>query len=91
MTQATKIIDLQKFTRLPLSVISFADKIFPNIRVTTPHKGIVEVKLKETHYPFFFGSVNQTDKNSQQVLNELYKLEEESIDYLVKQWLDNKQ
>lgn len=77
---------LQELTRLPLSVVELTNSMFPDIHVNTPHKGTVIIKLKQKHYPFLFGSVTQTDKDSGEVLREIYKLEHEACDYLIEQW-----
>jgi len=82
--------NLQEYIKLPLKVIAVGDKMFPDVIVTTPHKGDVQIKLKTTHYPFIFGSVTQTDKDVREVLKELFKIENESKDYLLNEWLNKK-
>lgn len=79
-------INLSEYTKLPVRVIAVADKMLPDVLVRTPHRGHVQVSLKKEHYPFIFGSVTQTDKHAIEVLQELDKLEAESIDYLIAEW-----
>lgn len=78
--------NLQQFTFLPLRVVEFADRLFPDVMVTTPHKGNVQVKLKEEHYPFIFGSTTQTERHCVEVVAELRNLEQDSVDFLISEW-----
>lgn len=87
---------IESLTTLPIEIVYVGSSQIPDIRVKTPHKGNTTIRLKETHYPFLFGSVSQTDKDSQEVISEIKRLESEARDYLLNEWVektlqDNKQ
>jgi len=81
-----KTVNLQKYTRLPLQIVNVATKMLPSVFIITPHNGTVEIKLKETHYPFIFGSVTQPDKSAQQIIVQIKNIEDEAIEYLIGEW-----
>ncbi len=82
--------NLQEYTRLPIKAVQSEGVIFPDIIITTPHKGDVVIKLKERHIPFMFGSATQTDRNIDEVIRDIQNIEKESMEYLFTQWLQNK-
>jgi len=85
----TKIIPLEKYTRLPIRVVEVAQRLFPDIVILTPHKGNVVLKLKEKHIPFLFGSVTETTKSSDEIIKSIVEIEESSKDYLLKKWIES--
>ena len=80
-------MNIQDVIKLPIVVINRPDSAYPDVIVKTPHKGEVTVKLKETHYPFLFGSVTQIERYNEVVLRELYNIENDAKDFLLKQWV----
>lgn len=82
----TKKLDLQQFTKLPLEVVEVASRPLPDLIVMTPHRGKVEIKLKEEMHPLF-GSVTQVDKHSKKIIQEIAKLEREAKNHLLDNWL----
>ncbi len=78
------------YTKLPAHIVEVAGKQLPDIRVDTPHKGIVTVKLTQKHYPFLFGSATQTDRYSEDVVRDLYRLETEATDFLLEKWKEGR-
>lgn len=88
-TPATSVlaVNLQEFTKLPINVVAVADKVLPDVYISTPHKGRVSIRLKEEHYPFLFGSVTQTDRHAPHVISDIRKLDEEAKDFLLTNWL----
>lgn len=80
-------MDIQKLTKLPISVIEIAGKTTQSIIVITPHKGNVAIELKDTHYPFLFGSVTQTDKSIEEIIGKIRDLEIESFHFFIDKWL----
>lgn len=88
MAEITPIINLQKYTRLPLSVIQVADKQFPTVIVKTP-TGETAIDLKETSYSLF-GGLNVKEKSVVEVIEEIHELEVEAKNFLLNQWLSKK-
>ena len=86
---ATLTNNLERITILPITVYEIQGVHLPSIVISTPHRGEVEVKLKETHYPFLFGSVSQIEKGSEQVIQEIKEIEKESINFLLEEWVQN--
>lgn len=87
---STLIIKLQEYTSLPLKVVDIADRRLPDVIVSTPHRGDVDVALKEEHYPFLFGSVSQTERHAYEVIAELRELERDAKDFLLAKWLKSR-
>jgi hypothetical protein len=73
-----KTIKLQDFTRLPVHEIVAADKGLPDILVTTPHKGMVNIKLTSESHGFFSGRI-QIAKHADDIVSELQNLEQEEL------------
>lgn len=87
MAKVTQVF-LQDCTKLPIKTIQIADKMLPNVIVSTPHRGDVEINIKKKHYPFLFGSATETDRSATEVMRDLWKLEEDSKDYLLNNWIE---
>lgn len=83
-------VDLQQYTKLPLKVVNVTGRTLPDIIIETPHDGENIIKLKKEHFPFLFGSVTQTDKHLGEIISQIRKIEEDSINYLIDQWIINK-
>lgn len=79
------IIDLQKFTKLPLEQIEVGDRPHTDIIVNTPHKGKVTIETKGESYGIFGGGF-QYEKHLKQILPQIGKLENEAFDYFIEQW-----
>ncbi len=86
MDKSFEIQAIEKIVKLPIRIVTFADKPFNSVFVKTP-MGEKEVSFKEKHYPFLFGSTTETEKSLHTILEELKKLEEESRDYLLEAWI----
>lgn len=81
-------INLQNFTKLPIKVINVGGKPLPDLIIQTPF-GDREIKLKEEHYPFIFGSVTQTEKHASVVVKEILEIDREVKEKLLDEWLNN--
>jgi len=79
---------LQKLTLLPIQVLQITISLNQKLLVTTPHKGIVEIMLKDRQVPMF-GSPTEFDKNFEQIISQIKQLEKESTTYLLNKWKDN--
>lgn len=77
---------IQDFTRLPVHEIICQDKFLPDLLISTPHKGMVAIKLTEEHRGFFSGS-QQIDRHIDEIVSQIQKLESEASDYLFNKWL----
>lgn len=82
-------INLQEMTDLPLKEIVVITSSNNKILVQTPHKGEVELKLTDIHYPFLFGSVTQTERDLGEIIGQIRILENESYKFLIKKWKEN--
>lgn len=82
----TENINYNSYTRLPSKVLMKADKTNPVIEVITPHKGVVFVEIKEIDKGMF-RRATEVDKKTNEVIKELWKLEDDAKDYLLNKWL----
>lgn len=80
-------IDLQHFTRLPLKSVLRSNSFFSELLVTTPHKGVVIVPVKELKHGLF-SAPRQIDRNLDSVLRQLADIESDATDFLFRQWTD---
>ena len=79
-------LNLQSFTKLQLEAITVADRAFPEVRIITPHKGVVTIELEEKHYSFF-GAVIVTNIGSSEIIKDILSIEEEAKEFLINEWL----
>lgn len=77
---------IAKATRLPVSEIMKTEYEGVSLAVKTPHKGEVIIELKRRSYTLF-GSLNESEKTTQEIVSELLLLEEESKEFLLDKWL----
>ena len=82
----TQNINYKQYTKLPCRILVKADRSNPVIEVSTPHKGVVFVELKEVDKGIF-RPATEVDKKTYDVIAELQKLEDESKNFLLKRWL----
>lgn len=87
MTHSTR--NLQDLTKLPVRTVVVGDRMLPDVLVYTPHRGVVNIALKEEFHPFLFGSSTQLEKHLPVVLAEIRVLEEGAADYFFGQWAEN--
>ena len=79
-------INYRKYTRLPCQTLMKADKANPVIEVITPHKGVVFIEIKEVDKGMFRKAI-EIDRKTDEVIAELWKLEDEAKNYLLSEWL----
>lgn len=84
-----KQINLQSFTKLPLQQVQRTTELCIDLLITTPHKGKVILNLTQKHYPFLFGSVTETNKGLESLLNEIFKIESDANSFLMDKWLES--
>lgn len=81
-------IDYGLYTKLPCRTLMKADKANPVVEVITPHKGVVFVEIKDLDKGMF-RQPKEFDKKTDEVVREIWKLEDESMDYLMTKWKNN--
>ena len=79
-------INYGKYTQLPTKVMNKADRLNPVVEVQTPHKGVVFVEIKKVDKGVF-RTATEIDKQTNEVVDELIKLEIEARSFLLQQWL----
>lgn len=82
----TENLNYSSYTNLPVRTCLKADKAFPVIEVTTPHKGVVFVEVKEVDKGLF-RHATEIYRETKYVVNELRNLETEAKEFLLREWL----
>lgn len=83
-----QLINYSEYTKLPCRTLVKADRANPLVEVKTPHKGMVFVEIKKVDSGMF-RQATEIDKKIDEILDEIWKLENEAKDYLLHQWLCN--
>ena len=83
--ETKKPLDLQNFTLLPIRQVAVTGNLLPDIFVNTPHRGLVQIKLKK-EICGLFSAPRQLDKHSHEICVEIKNLERESIEHLMSEW-----
>ena len=77
----TTITELKQMTHLPANEISKSDGVGRALRIVTPHRGEVVIEYHEQ------GIFREKNVDMGPVLQKIRRLEHESKDYLLGQWL----
>jgi len=83
-----KQFTIQDLTFLPVGYIAIPDFIGGALVVTTPHRGKVTINLTETVTldGLFSKAIEKGDREMDDVMRELKRLEVESANYLAEEW-----
>lgn len=73
------------YTKLPCRTLSKAGEVNFVVEVKTPHKGVVFVEIAEVDKGIF-RRATELNRPTIKVMDDIWKLENESMDYLLEKW-----
>lgn len=82
--EITPRISARDFTSLPVEEVKLTSEMKTQLAITTPHKGKVIIKISEFHSGIFKPTTKH-DRDSKDIVQQLYQLEKESKEYLFNQ------
>ena len=86
MANTIQKTDFQSFTRLPLKEIIKGGSEGTAVVVQTPHRGEVIIEYKRISRPLL-GADNSVDVEAKAIIRDLMNLEDESLTYLLNEWM----